>query len=145
MHSKIKNIFIFSIIILGTLIILLFSGSIFLQFYSKKNVSIQKDSQTLDYFNFKVKIYNAANAEGIARHTQNFLRNFDIKVEGVQNYPTQEELSKIVVSKTTFQFGQFVGKILGIDENNLEFQDSLGNFCYIILGKDYKLLKPFRN
>ncbi len=145
MYSKIKNIFIFSIIILGTLIILLFCGSLYLRFYSKKNNSAQLTSQPQDYFNFKVRIYNAANAEGIARHTQNFLNNFDIKVESVQNYPTQEELSKIIISKSTFQFGQFVGKILGIDESNLELQDSLGSYCFVILGKDYKLLKPFRN
>jgi len=146
MHSKLKNILILSIFFASVLIFVFFLGSIYLKYFKESDSNAkQMPNNGLDFTNFQIRIYNGTNVSGIARQMKNFLGNFDLKVESAQNFNIQVDKSKIIVSNNSKEFGEYIAKLIGLAEDSLELNDSLRNYCHIVLGKDYKLLKPFRN
>jgi len=146
MYSNLKNIFITLQIFFGVLFFVFVLGSIYIKYIKKSNRDVEQIRPSeFDFSSFQIRIYNGTNVNGIAREMKNFLGNFDLEVESAQNFSSQVEKSKIVVSANSKKFGEYLAKLIGLAEDSLELNDSLKNYCHIILGKDYKLLKPFRN
>lgn len=148
MQSKIQNILIFFANVLIFLILLLFVGS-FLLPYLLENGSKEKipSEERLSLPNLNVKILNTTTNPGLAKEMKNYLKIFEIRNTFVGNDSLQTNSTVIFTKFGSYKQAKMLGLILGLDSTNVSYDQQLDTSqfdCVIFIGKDYKLLKPFR-
>ncbi len=146
MISKIKKIFGFSIVVLALSVVAIYLISIYLKHFSA-------ESQGVELYKVKEKsfpegsivICNATNVYGLAKEMKLFLNSFEIKKIETKNYDTLSNKTRLIANPNSYEFAVFISKLIdfpvsSIEKNNLKMTELV-----IIIGNDYKLLKPFKN
>ncbi len=145
--SKLRNIGLNLTLVIVTLITLLLSLSLYshLVVFPYTDPSLEHEGDTKQEV-IKVAILNACGQSGLASKTQKFLRNLGFDVVEIGN--TNEKLSSSVVidrlgdKKSAFK----VAMALGIRDSLIytHVDSSLYLRATVIIGKDFKELKPFK-
>lgn len=145
MYSKIKKFFVFSIFFFGLSILLCFVFSIYIKHFVNSKESSYYSSEKKEVLNGIVKIYNATGVNGLAKEMKLFLKMFDIKVSATQNSNTSAAQTKLYSKPTSKDFAAFVAKLIDYQPELISTSDTIDVDLVIIIGSDYKLLKPFKN
>ncbi len=148
MKNKLTNIFfIFAIVSIG-IILLVFSISFYFKnIYNSEPTSKRKEESFKIDSEMKIRVLNSTKVAGIAKEMKLFLNTFEFKNIDVGNDSSNYENSRILIKSNRIPQGNFIAKIIHINEHLVEQSialDSSDIDCVVILGKDYKLLKPFQ-
>jgi hypothetical protein len=95
----------------------------------------------------QVEVLNGCGAFGVAKKTTDYLRNEDIDVVSMGNYKNFTVTNSMVIDRIgDRQSAEKIAKILGIstDQIKSEVDESKQLAASIVIGKDYKKLKPFK-
>ncbi|MGQ9818997.1 MAG: LytR C-terminal domain-containing protein [Candidatus Kapaibacteriales bacterium] len=148
MHYKIRNIFLISISAVIILVLLIFIGSV-LSLYLLNNAKESKNSLTeqISLLNLNVRILNTTKIPGLAKELKNFLKVYEIQDVTIGNDSIIIDSTILKTSRNWYSQAKTLSQIIGIDSTKIIFDQ-----CYdtsklkfsVLIGKDYKLLKPFR-
>lgn len=148
MKNKLINIFFIFVIISIGIILLLFSISFYFKnIYNSEVTSKGKKKSFKIDSEIKILILNSTNVAGIAKEMKLFLNTFEFKSVDVGNDSSNYENSRILIKSNRTTQGNFIAKIIHISGHLVEQSPALDSSdidCIVILGKDYKLLKPFQ-
>lgn len=146
MYSKIRKIFVFSIFFLGLCITAFFLGSIYLKHFSNHNESIRANVNLSEpKADRTVIIFNSTKVYGLAREMKLFLNSFELGRITTQNLDSSFAKSKLFSRQNSLSFAEFVAKLIDYPKNEIQIVSSQNADLVIIIGSDYKLLKPFKN
>lgn len=148
MKNKLTNIFFIFVIVSVSIILLLFSVSFYFKnIYNSEVTSKRKEESFKIDSEMKILVLNSTKATGIAKEMKLFLNTFEFKNVNVDNDSSNYENSRILIKSNRVIEGNFIAKIIHINEHLVERSwalDSSDVDCVVILGRDYKLLKPFQ-
>jgi hypothetical protein len=119
--------------------------SIYIKHFVNSKESSYYSSEKKEVLNGIVKIYNATGVNGLAKEMKLFLKMFDIKVSATQNSNTSAAQTKLYSKPTSKDFAAFVAKLIDYQPELISTSDTIDVDLVIIIGSDYKLLKPFKN
>ena len=94
----------------------------------------------------QLQILNGTNIIGIARQTTDYLRRRGFDVVVTENYAHQTEHSFIVQLRRDTLSPKKLAYALGLQDKDIrrELDSTLMLDCSVVLGNDYKKLKPFQ-
>ena len=95
----------------------------------------------------QVEVLNGCGAAGVAKQTTDYLRTEDIDVVSMGNYKNYSVPNSMVIDRMgERQTAEKIAKIMGIanDQIKTEIDESKQLAASIVIGKDYKNLKPFK-
>jgi hypothetical protein len=148
MKNKLTNIFFIFVTVSISIILLLFSISFYFKnIYNSEVTSKGKEESFKIDSEMKILVLNSTNVAGIAKEMKLFLNTFEFKGVDVGNDSSNYENSRILIKSNRVTQGNFIAKIIHINEHLVEQSRALDSSdidCVVILGKDYKLLKPFQ-
>ncbi len=145
MFCKIKKIFVFSIFFLGLSILVAFAISIYFKHFHNSSEPKIANSQQIATITNKIVIYNATNVSGLAKDLKLFLRSFEVKEVQTENYDTLLDRCRFLTKPNYFSTAEYIAKLIEFQPEMITITDTIDNDIVIILGTDYKLLKPFKN
>lgn len=145
MFSKIKKIFVFSTFFLGLSILVVFAISIYFKHFHNLSEPQIPNGPPITSITNKIVIYNATNVNGLAKDLKLFLRSFEVKEIQTENYDTLLEKCKFFTKPNYFSTAEYIAKLIEFQPEMITIADTLDYDIVIILGTDYKLLKPFKN
>lgn len=148
MKNKLTNIFFIFVIVSIGIVLLLFSVSFYFKnIYNSGVTSKSKEESFKIDSEMKILVLNSTKVAGIAKEMKLFLNTFEFKDVNVGNDSSNYENSHILIKSNRVTQGNFIAKIIHINEHLVEQSSALDSSnvdCVVILGKDYKLLKPFQ-
>lgn len=147
MPNKIRNIFIISTSVAISFVLLAFIGSIFFLLFlnSEKNPkTLSKNSITLSHLN--IKILNTTKIPGLAREIKNYLKVYEIQKITIGNDSIAIGTTIVKTSQNCYLHAKLLSQIIGIDSTRIVLakQYDTSFIISVLIGNDYKLLKPFR-
>lgn len=146
MYSKIKNIFVLSIFFLSLTLLVFFLYSIYIKHFTHEgNYLGHNNLQQKPEFFGTVKIYNATNINGLAKEMKLFLKSFEINVSSTQNYDSLVVNSRLIASSNSKELAIYVAKLIDFEIGRIEISEKEENNVILVIGADYKFLKPFKN
>ncbi|QLH54759.1 MAG: hypothetical protein CH6_4055 [Candidatus Kapaibacterium sp.] len=146
MISKINKIFVFSIIFLGLCLILFFIVSFSLKnIWLENSTSDTKPEEKVIQLDGTISIYNSTNVYGLAKEMKLFLNSFEINKISTQNYDKPLNKSVLISKPGSIQFANYVAKLIDYLPDSIKTDENQKFDLVIILGSDFKLLKPFKN
>jgi hypothetical protein len=95
----------------------------------------------------QVEVLNGCGVAGVAKKTTDYLRTDDIDVVSMGNYKNYSVPKSMVIDRIgEKQTAEKIAKIMGIsnDQIKTEIDESKQLAASIVIGKDYKNLKPFK-
>lgn len=148
MHFKIRNIFIISTSVVTSFVILTFVGSIFFLFFlnTGKNSKILSNN-LISLSNLDIKILNTTKVHGLAREIKNYLKVYELQKITIGNDSIAIDTTIVKTSRNWHPQAKLICQIIGIDSTRIILTKQYDTSAFIIsilIGNDYKLLKPFR-
>ncbi len=151
MWHKLTNIFfILAIVSISVLLILFAVSFYFKNIYSdsgEEGTNNRKEEILKINPEMKILVLNSTKAPGIAKEMKLFLNTFEFKGVNIGNDSSSYRDSRILTKGNRIEQGRLLAKIIHINESLVSKVSSLDSSdidCILILGEDYKLLKPFR-
>ncbi|MEJ5285964.1 MAG: LytR C-terminal domain-containing protein [Bacteroidota bacterium] len=92
-----------------------------------------------------ISIYNSTNVYGLAKEMKLFLNSFEINKISTQNYDKPLNKSVLISKPGSIQFANYVAKLIDYLPDSIKTDENQKFDLVIILGSDFKLLKPFKN
>ncbi len=133
----------------GLLVLLIFVGSMIVRIYYYKPTEIVSEKSKKDSVaaSVQINILNGTKITGIASQARIFIREKGIDVVEIGNFQTPVAVSYIIDRVGDFKASQKVARAIGIKDSLIteEIDSALFLKCSLILGEDYKKLKPFKN
>lgn len=147
MHYKIRNIFIITTSVVISFVLLAFIASIFFFFFlnSEKNLKISFENST-SLSDLNIKIFNTTKVPGLAREIKNYLKIYEIQKVTIGNDSVTIDTSIVKTSRNWYRQAKLLCRIICIDSSRIVFAEQYDTSFVIgvLVGNDYKLLKPFR-
>lgn len=148
MHYKIRNILIISTGMVIAFVLLTFVGSIFFIFFlnTEKNPKILSNN-SIFLSNLNIKILNTTKVPGLAREIKNYLKIFELQKITIGNDSITIDTTIVKTSRNWYPQAKLICQIIGIDSTRILLAKQYDTSAFIIsvlIGNDYKLLKPFR-
>lgn len=148
MRNNLTNIFFIVVIVSISIFLFLFLVSFYFKnIYDSEIIRKREEESFKIDSEMKILVLNSTKTVGIAREMKLFLNTFEFKAVEVGNDSSGYENSRILIKSNRTTQGHFLAKIIHINEHLVNQSASLDSSdidCIVILGKDYKLLKPFR-
>ncbi|MCX7879907.1 MAG: LytR C-terminal domain-containing protein [Ignavibacteria bacterium] len=148
MLSKIKDIFFY----LSTLIFFVLFFLVGLSLYFKyqpinKKQDLKSSSIVFESYPIgKVEILNGTKIAGLAREMMLYLKNFEIESK-IANHQKEFERTVVFFRPNSYRVVNFLSAIIDFPKDKLLPMDTTFDSSFdavLILGYDYKLLKPYR-
>ncbi|MCX7909169.1 MAG: LytR C-terminal domain-containing protein [Ignavibacteria bacterium] len=144
MYTKIKNIFFFATIFFSLFILALFGVSIYVKHFTPSS-SEEPNKEDKILFGKTVTILNGTEVFGLAKEMKLFLKTFEINVSNVKNSDSLVSKTHILTKSDGFPLAEYISKLINLGPENIIKQEEISSDVIIIIGKDYKLIKPFKN
>lgn len=146
MYGKIKNILVFSITFLSLAIFVFFLYSIYVKYFPNEGNNFEENKTKFrPEFSGTIKIFNATNVNGLAKEMKLFLKSFEIEVSSTQNYDSLLTQTKLISKPNSIELARYIAKLIDFELSRIEYSNSLENDIILVIGADYKFLKPFKN
>ncbi|MFN3782206.1 MAG: LytR C-terminal domain-containing protein, partial [Candidatus Kapaibacteriota bacterium] len=146
--TKIKNFFIIPFFSFGLLLLAFFVLSIYYKhFFTKEEGNIEKvvNHRSVEPKAISVIIYNATGVNGLAKELKLYLKTFQVDKIAVENYKEFRQESMISSKPEKIEYAKYIATLLDYNLDFIQISDTIDRDILIIIGKDYRLLKPFRN
>ena len=147
--TKFNSITKFSILIVGSLLLLLLLTSAIIKFSNTSNVDGRLDNPNLKNSvseAIQVNVLNACGESGIADKTRKYLRMRGFDIVEIGNYREELEKSIVIDRLGDIRSAQKVAFCVGVNDSLItsEIDSSLYLRSTLVIGKDFFHLKPFK-
>lgn len=142
------NIFLNVTIVLLGILILYMSYSIVSKVVKGRSEERSEVNTSVASNIIQVEVLNGCGVSGVGDRFTDFLRNRKIDVVNVSNYTSFDVEKTMVIDRTgNMANAQRVAEMLGISQPNIiqQLNDDYFLEVSLIIGKDFKKLKPFNN
>ncbi|MGE5363979.1 MAG: LytR C-terminal domain-containing protein [Bacteroidota bacterium] len=142
------NIFLNVTIVLLGILILYMSYSIVSKVVKGRGEEKSEVNTSVASNIIQVEVLNGCGVSGVGDRFTDFLRNRKIDVVNVSNYTSFDVEKTMVIDRTgNMANAQRVAEMLGISQPNIiqQLNDDYFLEVSLIIGKDFKKLKPFNN
>ncbi len=131
---------------MGLCLILFFIVSFSLKnIWLENSTSDTKPEEKVIQLDGTISIYNSTNVYGLAKEMKLFLNSFEINKISTQNYDKPLNKSVLISKPGSIQFANYVAKLIDYLPDSIKTDENQKFDLVIILGSDFKLLKPFKN
>ncbi len=148
MNTKIKNFFIIPFFAFGLFMIAFFVLSIYYRhFFTRELNKMEKivEHRSIDPEGVSVMIYNATDVNGLAKELKLYLKTFQVDNISVENYKEFKQESTISSKPEKIEYAKYIATLLDYNLDFIHVSDSIDKDIIVIIGRDYKLFKPFKN
>lgn len=148
-HSRFTNgLLNTALVVVGGSVLVLLYALVTGTFFSAPSPERSADSSALVGSIIQVEVRNGAGVDGLASRTTRYLRDHGFDVVDVGNYSTFEQEQSIVIDRIGDpEAARKVAEVLGLSEDRVrqEIRRQYYLDASVILGHDYKQLRPFQD
>jgi hypothetical protein len=145
MRSK-KNLLIVITLIILLPILIILALSLYSRIFYFNNIDPEKSNQNIKFNKIiQLDILNGCGEDGLANKARIYLRNRGFDVVEVGNYDSIIDISHVISRRGDVESAKMLSKAIGINDSLLiiDIDSSLSLDCSVVIGKDYKKLKPY--
>lgn len=145
MKFKIQKIFLASFFALALFIFGLFSLSIYYRHFFreiKPNGNVV-ENQVIDPEVVSVRVFNATDVNGLAKELKLYLKTFQVENISVENFGEFKRISTISSKPDKIAYAKYIASLIDYNADSVKICDTIDWDILVIIGKDYRLLKPF--
>jgi hypothetical protein len=141
--QKKKRIFLLAVSVIVLPVLVIFGLKFWGLGYKFSN---EEDEINLQNPDFQIDVLNACGVEDVAFQITQYLRTKGFDVIDYGNYGSVVNESFIIDHVGKPDTAKLIAKVLGIDEKKIvNSKERYYNEFTVVIGKDYILLKPFKN
>jgi hypothetical protein len=137
-----------SVVILCSFLMLVVVSGVHKTFAPPINPVIERSDELVRQGDqIQINLLNGCGDQGVARRTMNYLRRLGFDVVEIENYSRFSVQRSFVIDRVGDSVSaRKTAKALGIADSLrvVRLDSSLYVRCSVVLGKDYRLLKPFQ-